>query len=152
VALIYWIISLCKIWGSHSDADKDSSLLGYEKERCSFIDTAVCIMLIVNEWKVHIKHLLWWYFQENHNTVWKTSLNVTLSTTNPLWTDLGFNLEIVSERLTAYYYLSWDMMLCGQVHNNQHTVPYPERLESSRIWIAWSLSVYYTLFEWSSYT
>jgi len=32
------------------------------------------------------------------------------------------NLGLVSERLPAYY-LSWDMMLCGQVYNYQHTDP-----------------------------
>ena len=124
MSLIYWIICLSKIWVSHSGADKDSSLLEYEIERSSFIDTAIgqnFIILIVNEWKGHIKHLLGWYFQENHNTVWKTFLNITSSTANPSWNDLGFNLGHVSDRLTAYY-LSWDMMLCGQVYDIQSPI------------------------------
>jgi hypothetical protein len=33
MSLIYLIISLCKIGGSHSGVDKDSNLLGYGKER-----------------------------------------------------------------------------------------------------------------------
>jgi len=33
MSLIYLIISQCKIGGSHSGVDKNSSILGYEKER-----------------------------------------------------------------------------------------------------------------------
>jgi hypothetical protein len=51
----------------------------------------------------------------------KTFLNITSSTANPSWTYLGFNLGHVSERLTAYY-LSWDMMLCGQVYDIQSPI------------------------------